>query len=407
MTGALESNSRRKGELTRGIFVLSADSHVNEPNDLWAKRIEAKFRDRVPRVEIDSDGKKWMIIEGFRSMRVREAPKESHITLEELGERESADGQGPRELDRTRDGVFTFQDVGAWEAEKRYRDLDYDGIDAEIVFPNKGLAMWASPDPEHNTAMCRVWNDWAIEVFGDSERSYPVAAIAPRDLETAVAEVQRVARLGYRAVMMPTQVPEAGYNLPAYDRLWAALSDANLPICYHVGTGKDPRTASGHGGAIINFVVHACYTAVEPVVQLCSSGILDRYPRLRFATVEAGIGWLAHTLAAMDEAFDKHSYWVRPKLKMRPSEYFRLHGYASFQDDRVGIETRQWIGTDRLLWGNDYPHLEGTWPHSERVIGSNLYDLGAAERRMVLGQNAAKFLGIEMPAWATVDAEQQ
>ena len=118
--------------------------------------------------------------------------------------------------------------------------------------------MWASPDPEHQTEMCRVWNDWAIEVFPPSQqRSLPVAAIAPQNVETAVTEVERVARLGYRVVFLPVQVPDQPYNLPLYEPLWAAIQDAGLPISFHVGTGKDPRTASGNGGAILNYVWHA------------------------------------------------------------------------------------------------------------------------------------------------------
>src|SRR5262249_39393698 len=97
-----------------------------------------------------------------------------------------------------------------------------------------------------------------------------------------------------------------GYHLPQFDPLWAAIAETGMPISFHVGTGKDPRTASGNGGAVINYVVHALSTAIEPVVQLCSSGALERHPDLRFVTVEAGIGWLAWTLWAADEGYHKH-----------------------------------------------------------------------------------------------------
>src|SRR5262249_11173 len=154
-------------------------------------------------------------------------------------------------------------------------------------YPNRGLAMWTSPDPEFQTAMCRVWNDWALDVFkGHEDRMLPVAAIAPADVETAVAEVNRVAKMGYRSVFLPIQPlgnAPAGqrgpqYNQPVFEPLWAAIEETGMPISLHVGTGKDPRTASGNGGAVINYVIHALGTAMEPVVQLCSSGVLERYP---------------------------------------------------------------------------------------------------------------------------------
>ena len=197
--------------------------------------------------------------------------------------------------------------------------------------------------------------------------------------------------------MMPP-LTKKGYNLPYFDPVWAALSEANLPVCFHAGTGKDPRTASGNGGAIINYVVHAMNTVLEPVVQMCSSGVFERYPNLRFATIEAGAGWVPYALWAMDQGYDKHAFWVYPKLKERPSEYFRRHGHASFQDDPIGIESRRWMGVDSILWGNDYPHLEGTWPHSEEVLSGYDPTLTKEERAKIIGLNSARLFNIPVPA---------
>jgi predicted TIM-barrel fold metal-dependent hydrolase len=290
-----------------------------------------------------------------------------------------------------------FQNQGGFGAE-RYRDMDYDGVDVEIVFPNKGLTNWQSPDPELNVAMCRAWTDWAHETFGENSRSFPAACIAPADIPAAVKEVERVAGLGFKFVMMPPLVRETGYNMPEFDPLWDALSDAGLPITFHAGTGKDPRTATGNGGAIINYVVHAMNTVLEPTVQLCASGVFDRFPKLKFATIEAGAGWIPYALWAMDHGHEAHAFWVSPKLKYKPSEYFKMHGAASFQQDPVGIELRHWVGgVDNLLWGNDYPHLEGSWPHSEEAIAIWAKDLGPEDTAKVLGLNAAKLFDIEVP----------
>jgi predicted TIM-barrel fold metal-dependent hydrolase len=393
VTTGLEAPKAQKQTL-KEFFVVSADSHVNEPHDLWLKRIDEKFRGRVPHVEVDEKGRKWFVIEGFRRSMIREAPRDEQVSVETFKEQSEAAGKR-MELDRTKGAMFQQRGNPSLE---RYADMDYDGIDAEILFPNKGLASWSSPDPALHVAMCRVFNDWASEVFGGSGRSFPVACVAPADIDACVAEIERVAKLGFHAVTMPPLVRDSGYNLPEYDRVWAALQETGMPVCFHAGTGKDPRTATGNGGAIINYVVHAMNTVLEPVVQLCSSGVFDRFPGLNFATIEAGVGWVPYALWAMDHGYEKHAFWVSPKLKEKPSEYFRRHGHASFQDDPIGIEGRKWVGIDSILWGNDYPHIEGTWPYSEEVTRRIAKELSREEKAKVLGLNAARLFKIPTPA---------
>ncbi|MFM9993118.1 MAG: amidohydrolase family protein, partial [Burkholderiaceae bacterium] len=265
----------------KDFFIVSADSHVNEPHDLWLKRIAPQFRERVPQVQTDDKGRKWFVVEGFRKSMIREAPRDEQVSVDEFKHLSEASGQR-MELDRTKGAMF--QQRGAPSLD-RYADMDYDGIDVEILFPNKGLTNWSSPDPALHVAMCQVYNDWAHEIFGGSTRSFPTACVAPADVPACVAEIERVAKLGFHSVTMPPLVTGGnGYNLPLFDPVWAALSETGMPVCFHAGTGKDPRTATGNGGAIINYVVHAMNTVLEPVVQLCSSGAFDRHPNLKFAT---------------------------------------------------------------------------------------------------------------------------
>jgi len=367
------------GDIRQRYFIVSSDCHVAEPPDLWQTRIDEQFRHRLPRVEVDENGVKWSVREGHRPVRIRDLKLEGE------------------DLERSK--------AGSREPEIRWADHARDGIDAEIVYPNVGLMMWASPDAPMQTAMTRVWTDWVMEVFkNDLHRSAPAAAVAPLDVEAATAEVHRIAKMGFKHVMLPVQPGRdekgrlVGYNLPMFDPLWAALQDEGLVVSFHVGTGKDPRTAAGNGGAVINYVVHALSPAMEPIVQLCAGGVLERFPELRFVTVEAGIGWLAWTLWAEDEAYQKHHMWAEPKLKMLPSEYWRRQGYATFQDDPMGIETRKWFGADRIMWGNDYPHHEGTWPHSDEAINRTMGDLTHEERKMILGETAAKVYGFRIPS---------
>src|SRR5207248_2770468 len=237
-----------------------------------------KYRHRVPKVITDENGVKWRVSEGYRPDRLRT---------------DALDGE---------DGLR--QRVGADPVE-RLRHMDEDGIDIEVIFPNKGLAMWATPDPVFAMAQCRVYNDWAHEIFGRfRNRMAPAAALATGDLEGSMAEVKRAAKLGFQLLTLPCKpiwgghdVDHPNYNLPMFDPLWTVIQDANLPVTFHVSTGRDPRASRGNGGAV-----------------------------------------------------------------------------------------------------NDYPHHEGTWPHSAEAIERTMGHLSETARANVLGLNAARFFGFEAPA---------
>lgn len=361
-------------------FMVSADCHVNEPPNLWVDRIDAAYRHRLPRIEVDANGVKWSVVEGYAPSKIRD--------LKLQGEDQERAGAGSR------------------DPEERLRDHARDGIDAEIIFPNRGLQMWATPDPLFSQAMCRVYNEWAWEVFGPYyDRLSPLACIASGDIDGSIAEIQRVAALGFRGLSLPCKPTwgpgtsaDLNYNAPDFDRLWAAIQETNLPVTFHVSTGKDPRGTKGQGGAVINYVVHSLAPTAEPIVTMCASGVFERFPDLRVATIEAGIGWIPWMLRAMDEAYEKHHMWASPKLSMWPSEYYRRNCKASFQDDKPGIDlAREYDLTGNFMWANDYPHHEGSWPHSAAAIERTMGSLSDDERARILGLNAAELFGFEVP----------
>ena len=142
-------------------FMVSADGHANEPANLWVERIDAKYRERLPRVITDKDGVQWRVSEGHRPDRLRLSTLEGE---DQLRAKAGADPRG------------------------RLADHDLDGIDVELIFPNKGLAMWATPDPEFAMAQCRVFNDWAWEQFSNhQDRMIPAGALATADLAGSIA----------------------------------------------------------------------------------------------------------------------------------------------------------------------------------------------------------------------------
>ena len=371
-------------------FIVSADCHVQEPNDFLSARMPARYQDRLPGIVLGGDGSKMQMTEGFRPIRLNSIKFEG----EDLERSES--GRTP---------------------EERLAALERDGVDCEILFPNKGLTVWATPDSEFSQAMCRAWNDWAWETFGPyNARLSPMACIAAGDIEGSIKEVQRVARLGFRGLALPCKpvwgAPDhehPNYNLPEFEPLWGAIQDADLPMTFHVSTGRDPRTARGHGGAVINYAVHSLAPTMEPLINLCASGVIERFPKLRFGSIEAGIGWVPWALTAMDEAYHKHHMWVRPKLRNLPSDYFRSNGFASFGEDRPGLSLMREFGlADNFLWANDFPHHEGTWPHSAAAIERTMGELTDTDRAKVLGLNAARIFKFAIPEryrqFADVDA---
>ena len=358
-------------------LMISADGHVQEPKDLWKVRIAEEYWHRLPGVTVDKKGDQFQKTEGFRPVRIRNLQFEGEDALR------NASGRDPQ---------------------MRLDDLAKDGVDGEVLFPNLGLTVWATPDAEFSQMMCRAWNEWAWEEYGPyNDRLAPMACIAAGDIDGAIAEIQRCAKLGFKGLAFPCK-PKWGapnhedpnYNLPEFDPLWACVQDANLPISFHVSTGRDPRTSRGNGGAVINYAVHSLAPTMEPIANICASGVLDRFPKLRFGAIEAGIGWVAWTLQVLDEAYKKHHMWRRPNLKMLPSEYFKQNGFASFQEDKVGLDLAEAHGlVDNFLWANDFPHHEGTWPHSAQAIERTMADLSESARAKVLGLNSARVFGFD------------
>lgn len=360
-------------------FMASADGHVQEPKDLWKKRLPEEFHARLPGVTVDTKGTQFQKTEGFRPVRIRNIKMEGEDALR------NASGRSPQ---------------------ARIDDLALDGVDAEILFPNLGLTIWATPDAAFSQMMCRAWNEWAWEEFGPyNDRLSPMACIAPADMEGAIAEVKRCAKLGFRGLSLPCKPvwgapnhEDLNYNLPEFDPLWAVIQEVDLPMTFHVSTGRDPRTSRGNGGAVINYAVHSLAPTMEPIANLCASGVLDRFPALKFGSIEAGIGWVAWALSAMDEAYKKHHMWRRPQLKYLPSEYFKMNGFASFQEDQPGLDLAREHGlVDNFMWANDFPHHEGTWPHSAQAIERTMHKLNDDERAKILGLNCARIFKFDIP----------
>ena len=196
--------------------------------------------------------------------------------------------------------------------------------------------------------------------------------------------------------LLPAHADFRPYNDPAYEPLWEAAEGLDLPLGFHAGTGRGQTPARGPGAAVVNYVVTVS-GPMETVAYLCAAGVLERHPRLRVGMVECGAGWLAWTLEAMDDAYREHHAWVRPVLSELPSEYFRRQGFVTFQRDPVGLANVERTGSRCLLWGSDYPHPEGTYPDSRKVLDEQLRGVSQDVADRVVLRNAAELYRIPLP----------
>jgi predicted TIM-barrel fold metal-dependent hydrolase len=352
-------------------FVFSMDAHVIEPKTLWQNNLPESFKARGPRGE----------------------RKEGYLNI-------VVDNQIVHRM-QLGDGYHGQERHGGPDLGPRMQDMDADGIDAEVIYPTHGGTLYFSKDAELQLALAQVYNDWCIEAFRPRPDRFVATAVLPLlpgHIDMMVAEFRRVADLGYKSVLLPCVPPEGlKYNLPDLDPVWEIAATTKIPVSFHVGTGASPIYERGPGAAVINYV-EVGNSAQKVVFQLVCGGALDRFPDLQVVTVEAGASWLAGLCERMDETYQAHQYYVKPKLSMLPSEFVRRQVHCTFQTDRACVMSRSVTGVGALLWAADYPHLEGTFPHSKDVIRGLFegIDVEPAERQAILGGNAARLFGFEI-----------
>lgn len=352
--------------------VISADSHVNEPHDLWYERLPASRRDRAPRrIQQTSDGPWEIVLDG--------AP----LGWAQLSAEEAQRMEAEREAEASLD--------------VRLAMLERDGVDAEMVFPTIGLYAWSLADGELGAAVCRTYNDWMRErLVGQSSRVRVAAMIPTWSVDEAIAEVERAASTGFAAALLPL-VGTPAWNHRQWEPLWSAITASGLPAAMHQGTGHDMVWFRGPGAPTANLVATQALAPSVATV-LAASGVLEHHPELHVVLVEVNTGWIAWTAHTADEYYLAHSHWVKPKLRALPSQYLLTQVHATFQRDPVGVANRALTGTDCLMWGGDYPHPETTYPDSAAVLRSLFEDVDDADAAAIAGGNAARVFGFDVAA---------
>jgi predicted TIM-barrel fold metal-dependent hydrolase len=353
------------------IWANSGDSHLDEPTDLFASELPPALAERMPRSVKDDDGRMETIHVDGQSFR-RRIPR-SVISLTDI------DGN-------TLDGTRA---PGANDLNLRLADLDQEGVWAELVYPSIGMWMSSIRDPELLAAGCRAINDWAFEFQRRSLRHVPTATIPLLTVEHAVAEVERAADVGFKAAYLSVAPPtEEDWNSPVWEPLWAACEETGLVIGYHVGT--EPHDAStfhgayfrGPGGALLNYV-ETTYGGQRAATKMIATGVFDRHPSLKVIVSEGGATWGPFVADRLDEGYRQHASAVRPQLARLPSEYLYENVYASFQHDRSAVAANWAMGWRNVCWGSDYPHLEGTFGHTQKTLHELFDDVDAETRRRI------------------------
>ncbi len=369
--------------------MLSADSHVVEPRDLWLKRIDAKWRDRAPRIESLEGLGDCMLVEGIKPRPLAfEGPM---IDLKARGV----------EIPKITD--FRYEDTrpGGWDPDERMKDQDVDGVSGEVIYPGVGLFVCETPDAEYLYAVCRAYNDWLSEFCAAHPTRLKGAAMIPNKgpIEWAVAEAERaMGKLGLAAVMLPATNNEQPYNQPVWDTLWARLQEMGVVATFHLGGTSFPAHVRGPGASGSLICGGKFQQLAEPLNLVIWGGAPMRFPNMKWSLVEGGIGWIAAVLDLMDHWWNDHKGWMKPRLEEAPSNYFHRNFYATFEDDRAGVRTRDIVGIDNIMWGSDYPHTEGVWPFSRRQVARDFVDCPPAETQKIVYDNVAALFGFPAAA---------
>lgn len=355
-------------------FIFSADSHVREPNSLFLEGLPASMRHAAIFAERNEE-----------IMQTRAGDRIIHRLR--IGGNASAQQTARR---------------GAGNLEMRLEDMAMDGVDAEICFPQLGLYVYILDDPEIELASAQIYNDWNNGFFaGNLDRFVRCGVLPIRNLANTVPEMKRIAALGFTAAMMPVVTPRGvpAYNDAAWDPVFEAAGELGVVLVFHTGTGlEDVIQERGPGGAVINYT-RQMNDGVNVVLSLVGGGMLDRHPTAQIAVIEAGASWLAAVSERMDEVYDAHHFYVRPKLSLLPSEIVKRQVHASFQHDRACIMSRSVTGHRALMFASDYPHMEGTFPRT-RTVTERLFDgidISEQEKLDILGGNAARLFRLEIP----------
>ncbi|MGE0878346.1 MAG: amidohydrolase family protein [Acidimicrobiia bacterium] len=348
---------------------ISADAHVDEPHDLWFARLPESMRDRAPRrIQANTDGGWTLVVDnnqiGWSGMSAEEAER--------------------KEAER----------VAAASPDVRFAMMRTDGVNAEIVYPTIGLYAWNVTDPEVGRACCEIYNDWIVERVGGHDRIKLAVMVPTWDVDMAIAEVRRMATDPSVCAFLLPLVGTPSWNMPQWEPLWAVIAETGKPAVMHQGTGHDMIFYRGWGSPTANLLATQSM-APRAAALLACGGVLERHPALHVVFVEVNGAWYSWINSTLDEYYQAHKHWSKPALAELPSHYIRHQTHATFQNDPAAIHNIPLTGSDCLMWGNDYPHPESSYPNSNSILSELLDRVPLAQAEALVAGNALKVFGFD------------
>ena len=373
---------------------ISADCHIDLPMlppDLFTSNASAAMRDRMPYVAEGPDGPYWTCKNGgsFGLVCGVGPSGQKHVP-----------GQNYRVDVMASTGLYEDGKKGLrrpTDPALRVKDMDRDGVDAEVIFGILGAATRLN-DHEAANEMFRIYNDWLVDFC----RHYPdrhigLACLPYGDIDAAVKEIHRVAKRGLRGMELSCSWDMEPMWHPCWEPLWKAVNEVGLPLHFHTFPSLPPGKLDQQKGltrraAFFTAVSSFQMNLINILSAVIGAAVLERYPRMRISFGESGIGWLPYALDRMD--FEWEDRFRDLGLTMKPSDYWRRQCKATFQFDRIGTRLIDEIGVETLMWGSDYPHPDGVWPESSKYIEEQLGHLPPDVTRKITCENAGRFYGL-------------
>jgi predicted TIM-barrel fold metal-dependent hydrolase len=368
-----------------GTVVISADSHITEPPNTYVDYIEAKWKDRAPKMRFDNEklGDAFFV-DGLP------APIAMGLV--------AAAGTPPEKI-RTTGVKFYDMHPGGWDPNARLAEQDKDGVHAEVIYPTVGMVLCNHADFDYKTACFAAYNRWIAEYCSKHPaRLIGLGQLAMRTPEDGIRELREIRALGLKGVMMPGNPAVEDFDSRVYDAFWEESIALGLPLSFHILTDRNYAFRHETRGPKMNGFLSIMRGCQDIMGTLVLGGVFERHPHLRVVCAEADAGWVPHYLDRMDHAYKRHRYWLPAgqQLSKLPSEYFRDNIYTTFQDDWVAFKVANDMNWKHLLWANDFPHSDSTWPWSQQMLAEHTKSLTPEQKTAILGASTAELYGIDV-----------
>ncbi|MHB8439361.1 MAG: amidohydrolase family protein [Acidimicrobiales bacterium] len=368
---------------TADLILVSVDDHVVEPPDMFEGRVPAAFKGREPRIVHKEDGTDVWVYEG------NEIPNVGLNAV--VGRPPEEYGIEPTSFDEMRPGCFDIKE--------RVRDMNVNGVLGSMCFPSFvqfcGQLFARTEDKTLGLAMVQAYNDWHVESWCGAApgRFIPLSIPPIWDPTLMAAEVRRMAAKGCHAVTFsenPSKLGWPSFHNPHWDPFWQACSDEGTVVCLHIGSSSTLAITAPDAPFDVLIALQPV-NIIQCAADLLFSPVLRKFPDLRVALSEGGIGWIPYLLERVDYVYSHHHKWTGQNFGDKlPSQVFKEQIVTCFIDDAFGVENRHHINLDMVTWECDYPHSDSTWPNAPEMAMKYLAGVPDGEVNKITHENAMR-----------------